>query len=96
MTFGEALEAIKAGATVRRPQWKGGEVAYLNPGSISDEELKGKSRISHALKKQLFEAAGADTITRLPNLNLKTSDGATQTGWTPSQIDMFAEDWEQS
>lgn len=94
MNFGEALEAVKNGGTIRRPDWAGNQVAYLNPGSISVEDLKGHERIAHALNRQLFEQASAGTITRMPNLNLKAANGATLTGWVPSQIDMLAEDWE--
>lgn len=96
MNFGKAIEAVKSGKTVRRSDWDAKVFVYLNPGSRDESKagLKGYKRISQGLADKLFESAHKGTVTRLPNLNLKARSGSTITGWTPSQPDMLAEDWE--
>lgn len=97
MNYGEALEHVKKGGTVRRPGWPRNTFVYLNPGSrdISAEKSRGFMRIAAALNiEALFENGDKGTVTRLPNLNMRAKDGSTVTGWTPSQIDQLAEDWE--
>lgn len=95
MKFGEAIDALTTGKRIRRSDWKKASFAYLNPGSHDDTARPfGRTRIAAALNQELFEKGHKGTVTRMPNVNLKAADGSTLTGWTPSQIDMLAKDWE--
>lgn len=94
MNFGKALEFAKKGGAIRRAEWKEKERVYLDLGSRDASRLYGKSRIEAALNVKLFDAGDKGTVTRLPNLNMKTPAGETLTGWQPSQVEMLAEDWE--
>ena len=91
MNFGEAIEALKSDKRIARAGWNGkGMFVYLNkgstPGYIKSPRLNG-------VDTHLFDIGDADTIVRMPNLNMKAADGSTVTGWLASQTDMLAEDW---
>ncbi len=94
MNFGQAVEAAKNGKAIRRSGWNDkGMFVYLNKGSdptsySSDERVDG-------IRGDLFELGDVGTVTRLPNLNMKSATGATVTGWLASQTDILAEDWEE-
>jgi hypothetical protein len=94
MNFGKALEFAKKGGAIRRKDWKRSEMVYLEVGSRDSSKLFGRSRIAAALDADLFQNGDKGTITRLPNLNMKTTEGSTLTGWQPSQLEMLASDWE--
>ncbi|CDX54545.1 conserved hypothetical protein [Mesorhizobium plurifarium] len=104
MNFGQALDALKEGKRVSRSGWNGkGMFIYLQSGSF-DHELLGfqpgaKPMVGHpstidGVSLGLFEAGDKGTVTRLPNLNMRSATGATVTGWLASQTDMLAEDWD--
>lgn len=104
MNFGKALKALKKGKSVARSGWNGkGMYIYLNKGSF-DGELLGftpgeKVNSKHGssidgIKLGLFENGAKETVTRLPNINMKSATGSTVTGWLASQTDLLAEDWE--
>lgn len=93
MNFGRAMEAVKNGKRAKRSDWGKKEFVYLNHGSTAEKEY-GYTRIAFALKRKLFDLGDKNTTTRLPNVNMAAKDGSTITGWTPSQTDMLAEDWE--
>jgi len=92
MNFGQAIEALKQGKSVSRNGWNGkGMFIYLNKGGCSthladDETLDG-------ISGSLFDLTGDGTVTRLPNLNMKSATGAIVTGWLASQTDILSEDW---
>lgn len=94
MNFGKALEFAKKGGAIRRADWKSDSRVYLDLGSRDASKLFGRTRIEAALKAELFQTGDKGTVTRLPNLNMKTPGGETLTGWQPSQLEMLAEDWE--
>lgn len=94
MNYGEALEFVKRGGAARRKEWSGDSRIYLQQGSHDAAKLFGHTRLAAVLNAELFQAGDQGTVTRLPNINLKTADGDTLTGYTPSQLDQLAEDWE--
>ena len=80
MNFGEAIQALKTNQMVRRVGWNGkGMHIYLEDG------------YSHTIKAGVFK--GEKRVTE-PALYLYTAQGTHQPGWTASQADMLAEDWE--
>lgn len=94
MTFGEALQALKDGRRVARKGWNGkGMFLFLNQGSIDTTRTDPNSAID-GVPTRLFSLDGDEnTVTRLPNINMRAASGATVTGWLASQTDMLAEDW---
>lgn len=95
MKFGEAFEALKGGKSISRSGWNGkGMFIYLNKGS---RDVSGKDEVGienvEGVPFYLFEMGDTGTVTRLPNVNMKTATGSTVTGWLASQTDLFAEDW---
>lgn len=95
LNFGQAIEALKEGKAASRQGWNSkGMFVYLNKGSHDFPEEAGKlfDKIE-SIKISLFENGDKGTITRLPNLNMKSASGSTVTGWLASQTDMLAEDW---
>lgn len=95
ITFGEAIESLKDGKCVARNGWNGkGMFIYLNKGSINkDPECDLEFTEIEGIKVKLFEHGDIGTVTRLPNLNMKSATGSTVTGWLASQTDILAEDW---
>jgi hypothetical protein len=92
MTFGMAIEAMKAGKKVARAGWNGkGMFLWLKPATTikaewcKDEMLKG-----------LVEANGGE-ILGLGTICMYTHDStgrkAILTGWLASQSDMLYDDW---
>jgi hypothetical protein len=93
MTFGMAIEAMKAGKKVARAGWNGkGMFLWLKPATTikaewcKDEMLKG-----------LVEANGGE-ILGLGTICMYTHDStgrkAILTGWLASQSDMLFDDWQ--
>jgi hypothetical protein len=95
LNFGEAVEALKDGKCVARNGWNGkGMYIYLNKGNVSkNPEMDLDCTHIDGIKTSLFENGDVDTITRLPNLNMRSASGAIVTGWLASQSDILAEDW---
>ena len=90
LNFGEAIEALKDGKCVARNGWNGkGMYIYLNKGSV--DALDGTH--IDGISASLFETGDNGTITRLPNLNMRSANGSIVTGWLASQTDILAEDW---
>lgn len=82
MTFGLAIEALKAGKKVARAGWNGkGQFVYL----VTGESLQ------NTLKYGYGEYVGEPTIQSA--LAIKTTANQIQVGWLASQTDMLAEDW---
>lgn len=97
MNFGLAIEALKAGKKVARGGWGSkGMFIYLNLGSVAfgAEDEVTDDHLIDGISIKLFETGDTGTVTRLPNLNMKLVSGVTMTGWTPTQADMLAEDWQ--
>jgi hypothetical protein len=89
MTFGLAIEALKAGKKVSRAGWNGkGMWLMLVPGTPK-AELREGTPYAKALRQGSCEI--------LPHIDMWTvnADGrrAMLPGWLASQSDMLAEDW---
>ena len=95
MNFGKALKALKAGKCVTRPKHDKSSFIYLTFGSTAYVENSLEYTHIEAIKNNLFKTGDIGTVTRLPNLNMKLVSGVTMTGWTPTQADMLAEDWQE-
>ena len=95
VTFGEAIKALKEGKCIARNGWNGkGMYVYLNKGNVfKDPECNSDDTEIDGISIDLFEKGDIGTITRLPNLNMKTATGSIVTGWLASQTDILAEDW---
>ena len=93
LNFGQALEAVKKGHRIARAGWNGkGMFVCLNKGS-SEFLSPGRTETIEGVSEKLFEFGNTGTVTRLPNLNMRTASGSTVTGWLASQTDLLAEDW---
>lgn len=83
MSFGLAIEALKAGKTVARAGWNGkGMFLFLVPGStfkVNRPPLMG------------IYPEGTE-INYCPHIDMKTADGKV-VPWLASQTDVLAEDW---
>lgn len=94
LSFGKAIEAAKEGKTIARSGWNGkGMFVYVNKGNFSLSEGEEIPEYIEGLSSHLFEKGPEGTVTRLPNLNMKSATGSTVTGWLASQTDILAEDW---
>lgn len=108
MTFGDAIDYLKAGHKVAREGWNGKNMfIYLNKGSVdmsteSYQTERGNVVSIHSpflathvesIPVSLFEPGDVGTVTRLSNINMAAASGSTVTGWLASQSDMLAEDW---
>lgn len=90
LTFGLALEALKAGRRVTRSGWNGkGMWLVLVPGTPS-AQLKPGTPYANAL--------GLESCEILPHIDMWTVNAsgrrAMLPGWLASQSDMLAEDWQ--
>lgn len=95
LVFGQALEALKDGATVAREGWNGkGMFLFVQNGSI-DEDLEAFTAFAtiEGIRADLFDDGEAGTVMRLPCVCMQTATGSIVTGWLASQTDMLAEDW---
>jgi len=82
MNFGQAIEALKDGRTVRRAGWngKGMWLVLIRPqGRNWAAETKSNTSLG------LYEIQ--------PCIGMKTAQEEMQPGWLASQADMLAEDW---
>ena len=88
MTFGMAIEAMKAGKKVARAGWNGkGMYVWIMPGST----VKDCKTITDPHLKAIDEAEGE--IRFLGSVRMRTATGDVLTGWLASQTDMLSEDW---
>lgn len=89
LTFGQALEALKAGQRVARKGWNGkGMYLWLLPAAKVKAEW---CREPHL--KAVAEANGGE-IEALGSIRMMTADKKVLTGWLASQTDMLSDDWE--
>ena len=94
MNFGLALESLKQGKAIARQGWNGKKMCiYLNKGSRDISKPRDGENVE-GISFELFELGDEDTVTRLPNINMRAATGSTVTGWLASQTDLLAEDWE--
>jgi hypothetical protein len=94
LTFSQALDLVKKGKAISREGWNGKKMfVYLNKGSHDFNQHETSPTIIEGINVELFEKGHLATISRLPNLNMRTATGSTVTGWLASQTDLLAEDW---
>ena len=86
MTFGAAVEALKAGARVCRAGWngKGMWLCYMPPVVIPEGIVNGRTKT--------FVPVGDLRVGGY--FVMWTADGTWQPGWLASQTDMLATDWQ--
>lgn len=83
MTFGQAIEALKAGKKVARAGWNGKNIwLCLMPGFVVEEPNERTQ--THGIT-EAFECGGY--------IVMWTAQGIWQPGWLASQADILAEDW---
>ncbi len=80
MTFGEAIDAMKAGIRVQRSGWNGKNQYIELASEISYVNSKGE------LINAEHEAIGNQAVAFV-------GTSGVQLGWLASQADMLAEDW---
>lgn len=79
MTFGQALDLLKAGSRLRRAGWNGaGQFVFMMEQNGQAYVFKGEH----------------DPLELAPVLALKNAQNVVQPGWVPSQGDLFATDWQ--
>ena len=89
LTFGQAVQSLKAGRRVSRSGWNGkGMYLWLLPAAKVKAEW---CREPHL--KAVAEQNGGE-IEALGSIRMMTADRKVLTGWLASQTDMLAEDWE--
>lgn len=97
MTFGLAIEALKAGKRVARAGWNGKDMwlslscvpggdAVTGRREIAAENFWSRNNAEYARKN------GGSAVV-LPCITMKTATGEILMGWLASQTDMLAEDW---
>jgi hypothetical protein len=89
MTFGQAIESLKAGQKVARKGWNGkGMWLVLVPGTP----------VIHPKPDTPYGKAGISECEILPHIDMWTTNAqgrrAMLPGWLASQTDMLSEDWE--
>lgn len=89
LTFGAALEALKAGRRISRRGWNGkGMWLFLLPaGRIP-------LAICHDPALRAVVEANGGEIEALASIRMKTADNRILTGWLASQTDLLASDWQ--
>lgn len=90
MNFGQAIEFAKQGYPIRRTGWngKGMFVAY-SPGH---KDFPASCFFAPANQKFAEENGGTADV--LPCFTMKTVEGKILVGWSATQTDILAEDWE--
>lgn len=91
LTFGEALEALKAGARICRAGWNGKSMWLALSGPLQGREIPAESFWS--LHNAEFARRNGGSATVLPCITMKTATGEILMGWLASQTDMLADDW---
>lgn len=94
MTFGQAIEALKAGQRVARAGWNG-KGMWLSLSCDGNREVSAEHFWSP--HNTAFAQHNGGTATVLPCITMKTVDStgreAILMGWLASQTDMLCEDW---
>ena len=89
LTFGQAIEAMKAGQRVARAGWNGkGMWVALGQGNPANPAENFWNPHTRA-----FAESNGGTAPVLPYILMKTATGEILMGWLASQTDILAEDW---
>lgn len=93
MNFGQAIEAMKAGARVARKGWNGKAMwIALTPGSVI-EKKDARAGAARLLAQRPTDPPSS-TITIGAHIDMRAADGSLVIGWLASQTDMLADDWQ--
>lgn len=88
LSFGGAIDALKAGKKVTRKGWNGkGMYLWLKPATTIKAEW-----CKDPMLKEIVDANGGEAEA-LGTICMKTADNKILTGWLASQTDMLSEDW---
>lgn len=88
LTFGQAVQALKAGKKVARKGWNGkGMFLWLKPAATVKAEW-----CKDPMLKNLAEANGGE-IEALGTICMFTAQKQILSGWLASQTDILSEDW---
>jgi hypothetical protein len=93
ISFGAAIEQMKAGKRVRRCGWngKGMWITLVIPGDGGEDALI----VENVDPLAEFNAIKARNMLKIdPVLAMRTAQGTLQLGWLASQADILATDWE--
>jgi hypothetical protein len=95
MTFGQAIEALKAGQTVARAGWNGKGMWLSLSGPLEGRVINADDFWSENNRAWARQFGGAMV---LPCITMKTVNAhgreAILMGWLASQTDILSEDWE--
>lgn len=94
MCFGDAIEVLKQGGTVRRSGWNGKGLMVFKqvPAHIDSDIIPKMQSLPQSVKDLILESKGFIDYTSqclIYNENTGRADS-----WVPSISDVFAEDWE--
>lgn len=93
LTFGQAIEALKAGKKVARQGWNGkGMYLYLVSGHGVDAEFL-RDEASRILPSDIEAGNHTGSFFFNPHIDMRTANGSICVGWLASQSDMLLEDW---
>ena len=97
MTFGLAVEALKAGQKVARAGWNGKGMWLSLSCAPGGDAIAGRREIAaenfwSANNSEYARQNGGSAVV-LPCITMKTATGEILMGWLASQTDMLAEDW---
>lgn len=91
MTFGHALEALKAGHKVARAGWNG-KGMWLSLSCNGTRHVEAECFWSPHNAQYAKENGGTALV--LPCITMKTATGEILMGWLASQTDILSEDWQ--
>ena len=92
MSFGLAIEALKAGHRVARAGWNGKGMWLSLSGPLAGRKIGNESFWSHNNARYAAEQPDM-AATVLPCITMKTATGEILMGWLASQTDMLSDDW---
>ncbi len=91
LTFGMAIEALKAGKRVCRAGWNG-KGMWLSLSCDGSRTIPAENFWSPHNRRFAEENGGKATV--LPSITMKTATNEILMGWLASQTDILAEDWQ--
>lgn len=87
MKFYEVLKSVMRGNKAYRKGWNGKNMfIYLERGSVIPKSKVNNDTLRFSLSDK--------EVTINPHIDLKNSKGELQVGWSPSQEDLLADDWQ--
>lgn len=89
LSFGNAIQALRAGEFISRPGWNGvGMYLWMLPAANVPADWCKEAHL-----RSLADLNGG-SIECLPSIRMLTADKKVLTGWLASQSDIFATDWQ--